>query len=335
MKIAIVGCGTMGQTFARIVGAMPNAELVGIYNHSPHTAKAFAESLGTKWYSSYDELLATKQLELVIITLPTYLHKAYTIRAAAYGKHIICEKPIALNPKDAEEMLHACDRAGVRLFVGHVLRFFPEYMHARKQITEGAIGTIGIVRAKRASLHPPANSWFADSGKSGGVIFDLMIHEIDFIRSLLGEVRSVYAAGKRAAGFEYAAVTMRFENGAIANAEAVWGHPASFHSKLDIFGTDGVLRCDSQSSRPLVLHRSDSGSAAEAEGVVLPEAPSRQDPFALEIEHFIDCIRNRKEPVVTAADACEAVAVARMASESIETGKPVYKTHEADRRADG
>lgn len=323
MKIAVVGCGTMGKHFARIISAMQHVELIGIYNHSPHSVSPLAESLGTKWFPSYDELLAVKELELVVIALPTFLHKAYTIRAAANGKHVICEKPIALNREDAEEMLHACERAGVRLFVGHVLRFFPEYRHLYKQATEGVVGKIGVVHGKRASLHPPNNSWFADGSKSGGVIFDLMIHEIDFIRWLLGEVRSVYAVGRQTAGFEYANITLRFESGAIANMEAVWGHPASFHANLEIAGTQGVLKCDSQSSRPITLYRSDSSSAAAAEGVILPETPSRQDPFALEIAHFIDCIQNCKEPVITAMDACKAVSVAQKALQSIETGVPV------------
>ncbi|WP_409342372.1 Gfo/Idh/MocA family protein [Paenibacillus sp. MBLB4367] len=322
MKVAVAGCGTMGRKFARVISEMQHVELTGIYNQSPHSAKGFAESLGTKWFSSYDELLADKELELVVIALPTFLHKAYTIRAAAYGKHVICEKPIALDREEAGEMMRACDLAGVRLFVGHVLRFFPEYRHMRKQATEGAVGKIGVVHAKRASLHPPADSWFADSGKSGGVIFDLMIHELDYMCWLLGEVSSVFAESKRTAGFDYATATLRFESGAIANIEAIWGHPASFHANLEIFGSHGVLKCSSQDSRPLVLYCTDSGSAA-GEGVILPEAPSRQDPFALEIAHFIDCIRHRKQPIVTAADACQAVAVAQLALQSMETGKPV------------
>lgn len=322
MKVAVAGCGTMGRKFARVISEMRDVELIGIYNHSPHTAKAFAESLGAGWYSSYDELLAEKELELVVIALPTFLHKAYTTRAAAYGKHVICEKPMALNRKDAEDMMRACDRAGVRLFVGHVLRFFPEYRLMRMKAAEGAIGKIGAVRAKRASLHPPTSSWFADRDKSGGVIFDLMIHEFDYISWVLGEVRSVYTESKRTAGFDYTAAILQFESGAIANIEAVWGHPDSFHANLEMIGSQGVLKCGSQDNKPLALQSAEYGSAA-AEGVILPEAPSGQDPYALEIAHFIDCIRERKQPIVTVADACRAVDVARMALESLESGRPI------------
>src|SRR5690606_8031401 len=131
--------------------------------------------------------------------------------AAAAGKHVFCEKPISISIEDAKAMVEACEKAGVTLMVGHVLRFFPEYDAARDAVAGGRLGDPKVIRATRASAFPTwgSDNWFADESRSGGPIVDLIIHDIDWIRWTFGEVQRVYA--KRTE--RYALVTLRLESG--------------------------------------------------------------------------------------------------------------------------
>src|SRR5690606_34833090 len=182
-------------------------------------------------YASYADMLEQSGCEVVSITAPSNAHKALAIEAAKAGKHVICEKPIALTLEDAAEMIEICAEHGVRLFVGHVVRYFPEFMRIKSKIGEGLIGRPGVAHARRASMNPgDTRPWSKDDAQSGGVVLNLMIHDLDFLRWALGEVHSV--CGRRVVHGEvdYATATLRFESGAVANVEGYWGYPGSFYT---------------------------------------------------------------------------------------------------------
>jgi predicted dehydrogenase len=322
LEVAVIGFGTMGKLFAGHLSRMEGVRLSAVSSTSPAAARD-AEKLGARWYASGEELLErSERLDAVLLALPTHLHEPYTVMAAKKGVHVICEKPIALSTAEADRMEEACAKHGVKLYVGHVLRFFPEYANLRKHADEGAIGRIGVAHAKRFSLHPPAGSWFADESKSGGVVFDLMIHDIDFMRSVLGEVHTVFAIVRKSPGVQYASATLRFDSGAIANLEAMWGYPGPFATSVEFAGQNGILRADNGSSRSVVVHRVSSDQSGN-EGVEIPQSPMYKDPYKLELEHFIACIRTGGQPLVTVRDAKEAVRIACAALESATTGQPV------------
>ncbi|WP_127586100.1 Gfo/Idh/MocA family protein [Paenibacillus koleovorans] len=322
MKIAIIGCGTMGKLYAERFASMQDAQLTALANRSEGPLLELAEQYGATPYRSWEELFEKAEADVVCVTLPTHLHKEVVLLAAAHGKHIICEKPLALNPDDAEEMRLACERAGVRLFAAHVLRYFPEYAQLKAQTAAGVAGRIGVAHAKRASKHPVSGSWYADVTRSGGIVFDLMIHDLDFLAWTLGEVRTVYAAERKSEGVIYASVTLRFASGAIANVEAHWGYPGPFLTQVELAGTGGVLRFDSQTSRSLVIQQADPEGTA-TRGVGFPLRPALKDPFSIQLEQFLACIRSGDEPLVTAQDGVTAVRIAYAAAQSLETGLPV------------
>lgn len=326
IKVAIAGYGTMGTIYAKALGKMQGVKLTDICTRNLQAMGNPQDYPGARLFDSYVEMLSSSDAEVVCVTLPTYLHKEYVMLAAAYGKHIICEKPIALNKQDAEEMIDACAKNGVNLFLGHVLRFFPEYQNLHKLVSEGAVGLVGVVHTKRANIYPPKGSWYGDSSKSGGIIMDLMIHDIDFLRWILGEVRSVYAMIRTAESIEYAAVTLRFEHGAIANLEAFWGYPGPFTTSIEIAGNAGVLRNDNQSSRSLILRNVPTPNN-RTNSVIVPSSFVYRDPFFEEISHFLDCIRNNQPPIVSALDAYKAVEIATAAAQSASAGMPVLLSH--------
>lgn len=323
IQIAVVGFGTMGRLYANILSQMEGVKLAAICSSSTES-EIEAARLGARRYDSFEELMKESSLlDAIVLALPTYLHKAYAVAAADKGLHIICEKPVALTTNEAEEMTEACRRNHVNLFVGHVLRFFPDYAQLFNRVTDGEIGPVVTAHAKRYSLHPPSNSWFDDDAKSGGVLFDLMIHDIDYLHSMMGEADSVYAVIRKSPGMQYAAAILRFESGAVANLEAMWGYAGPFTTSLEVTGRDGMLRADNEAFKLAVSRGGVTAYSLQTEGVSIPQSSAHKDPYLLELEHFVSCIRTGAEPVVTAQDAGRAVATACAALESAWIGRPI------------
>lgn len=323
MRVGIVGSGVMAEVHAAGWHST-GAELVGCTSAHLEQAARLAEQFGFGVYPSYAELL--KAVDIVDICVPTHLHKAMVLQAAGAGKHVICEKPIALSVRDGQEMIEACERAGVRFFVAMVVRFFPQYRLARELVVKGQIGKLGVMRLKRVS-YPPQKSddnWYLDEARSGGMVVDLMIHDFDYARWLGGEVERVFARLSRSAdgAGRYAQAILRFKSGPMALIEGGWAYPPGvFRTALDLAGTDGLIEWSSDEHGPVrsfVLQR-----PGEAASVGLPVAGLAEDPYALELQHAYRCIQIGAPFEVSAQDGLEALRLALAARESIATGKPV------------
>jgi UDP-N-acetylglucosamine 3-dehydrogenase len=314
VRVALVGAGTMGTVHAEAWRRLPGVELVAILARDPSPLPG---RLGVAAVSSWEELLAHGP-ELVDVCVPTDLHPAFVLRAAAAGLHVVVEKPLALRLEDGRAMIAACAAAGVRLFVAHVVRFFPEYARARELVRAGAVGRVGVVRTFRGGGPPRGvDDWFADPARSGGPVLDLLIHDFDWLRWTLGEVRRVFC---RVADGRHAIATLRCADGAIAEVTGSWAHPAGFHTAFEVAGSEGLLAHDSRRAAPLTLslrRPADGGG-----GTAVPAAVAAQDPYTRELAHFLACLRDGGEPLVTAADALAALAVALAASASARSGLP-------------
>lgn len=323
MKVAVIGSGGMGRVHATAYAQMPDVELVGVCDIDFGLAEELAKKTNTRAFASFEALMEAVNPDAVSLTLPSHLHKEYAIKSAELGKHVISEKPISLSLEDAQAVMDSCEKNGVRLFVGHVVRFFPEYVQMKKAVESGKLGRIGVAHFKRIGSHPgDVRPWFKDEDKSGGVIVDLMIHDIDYALWAFGEVKSVYCMKHTDGNLDYALTTLLFKSGAVANLEAYWGYPGPFRTAAEIAGTNGVVRSDSANSKSLQIRKS---SAASEGGrfVEIPQSPSYQDPYSIELSHFIACIRDNVESIVTARDAFRALEIANAARESARTGRAV------------
>ncbi len=323
MRVGIAGTGTMGEVHAA-AWRSTGAELIGCTSGNSVQAEAVAKRYQMRVFSDYAELLDA--VEIVDICTPTPLHKPMVLEAARAGKHVICEKPIALTPEDARTMILACNEAGVRFFVGMVVRFFPQYRLAKELVANGQIGKLAVLRLKRVAYVPqkPAENWYFDATLSGGMVVDLMIHDFDYARWLADEVERVYARRSRSAKgpAEYVQAIIRFRNGAIGLVEGGWAYPpGTFRTGLDLSGTDGLIEWNSDQPSPVLTFF--PPKPKDTDSVGLPVSGLAEDPYTLEIRHAYHAIVGGTDFEVTAEDALEALRISLAVKESLSTGKPV------------
>jgi predicted dehydrogenase len=309
-------------------GRLP-VEVAGFCTRTPERAQAAAERYGGRAFSSLEALLS--EVDVVDICTPTPTHKDLVLAAAAAGKDVICEKPMARHLRDAEEMMAACKAAGVRLFIAHVVRFFPEYVRAKAVLDSGRLGRPGVIRTVRGGNFPAPDmqNWYADFEQSGGVILDLLIHDIDYVRWCFGDVATVFARGltfSDVPNTDHVLLTVRFQNGAIGHLEGSWAYPpGNFRTRLEIAGDGGLLEFDSLETLPLSLTLKQEGGTLAA-GVPVPESPMHptDDPYDREIAHFLSCLESGDDFGVSAQDSLDALRIALAAIESLRTGRPVH-----------
>ena len=325
LRVGIVGAGTMGKAHA-VGWSATGAEVVGVAARSQDAAAPLALSLGVEAFESYDELLAT--VDVVDLCVPTDLHCAMTVRAAAAARHVVCEKPIALSVEDGQAMIDACEAAGVRLFVAMVVRFFPQYRAAREAVAAGQLGALGVMRFKRVAYQPIGDAgWFIDEARSGGMILDLMIHDFDYARWLGGEVERVFARSLRSrdpeAPADYALATLRFCGGAMAQVEGGWSYPPGvFRTAFDIAGSGGLIEWDSDSSES--IHRRLMPTEPKGvDRVGVPLTVAAEDPYTTEIRHVYDALIHDRPFDVSAEDALAALRIALAVRKSAREGRAV------------
>ena len=318
-RIGLVGAGGIGRWHAERWQRLP-VELAGFYDVVTENSESLQASFGGKVYDSLEALL--DDVDVVDICTITTAHKQGVLAAAAAGKAIICEKPLARTVADCQEMVDACEAAGVPLFVAQVVRFFPQFARAKAVLAAGQIGEPGVIRTIRAGSPPYGGTrgWFSDVTQSGGVIMDVGIHDIDYARWCMGEVERVYARGNNN-GLDHALITLRFTSGAIGHIESSWAHPkGQFMTRLEIAGTEGLVEWDSRDDQPLrtAILVEDTVERGKAS----PLAPI-DDPYFRELAHFLDCLENDKPFLVSPHDGLMAVKVSLAALAALQSGKPV------------
>jgi predicted dehydrogenase len=256
-----------------------------------------------------------------------------TVRAAEAGKHVFCEKPIARTVADAEAMTAACERAGVVFQVGHVVRFFPEYAKIKDVLDAGTIGQVAMVRTMRRSAPVMERSpWFADLEKNGGLIIDLMIHDLDTLRWYFGDVERLYAHGLSYTEWQttrdIAMASVRFRNGVIAHLDASWAH-GGFYTAIEIAGEKGLLSHNSRENATLTFESSENtGEFLNIAPRLTFARPSPFNPYARELAHFVDAIQHGTPVMTDGAEATRTLALAQSVLDSIRTGRPIVFDHE-------
>ena len=304
----------MGQQHATAFSFMPDVELLFL-SRNPERDRAFAEANSATPVASFDELLA--QADFVDVCTPTDSHLDYALRAIANGTAVFMEKPVARTLEDGITMMKAADAANVPLMIGQVVRYFPEFVSGRKTVISGGIGTPAAARTRRGG--PAPAGWFMDHTRSGGVLLDLAIHDFDWLRWTLGEVKSLYSRSVQAQtdqGPDYALTTLTFDSGAIAHVEATWMDPSGFRTTFEVAGSGGLIQHDSRETATLRTH---TGAGSTLDQNLDPT----DDPYYLQLEAFIKALGDGSEVPVSAYEGNMALSISLAAIQSAKTGQAV------------
>lgn len=195
LKVCLIGCGRAGMIHARnYKNKIENARITAVADAVEEAAKAAAEELGVeKCFSDYKEILSDPEIDAVIVVAPTNLHKQIVIDCAAAGKHIFCEKPMAMTVEECDEMIAACDRHKVKLQIGFMRRFDASFREAKRLVEEGAIGELVQIHSNTRGPSKP-RPWMYDIKKSNGILAEVNSHDIDAVRWMAGsDIETVYA----------------------------------------------------------------------------------------------------------------------------------------------
>jgi predicted dehydrogenase len=328
VRIAIAGVGGMGGVHSRSLAALPETELVWLVDVDLARAESLAAELGGRPTASMEEAFSDPTVDAVVVALPTFLHREAVELAAKHGKHVFSEKPIARTVEDGEAMVPACREAGVPFMVWHVVRFIHEYAQIKKQLDAGAIGQVATVRSAR--LSPPVmelKPWFGDLDKSGGLVLDLLIHELDTLRWYFGEVKRVFAHGLSYSPIQkkrdFVTASIRFHSGVIAHTEASWAH-ATFRTSIEIAGQKGLIRYSSDEASTLTIERTkEIDLSVHRIPAAVHQRPSNHQPHRIELKHFATCLKTGDPVLVSGEEGVKAIALGNAVLDSVRTGKPI------------
>ena len=251
VRYGVIGCGVIGPVHMQAISAQADARLVGVCDCVPARARQAQAQYGAAvMETDYHALLAREDIDAVCICTPHYLHAEMTIAAARAGKHVLCEKPMALDPAEMDAMIAAAEQAGVQLGICFQHRFDPAVVQLREMIDAGQFGRLLIggahLRCLRDANYYNSATWRGTwAYEGGGVLINQAIHTIDLMCWLLGTAVSVqghYALLEHGAFIEVedtASGTVTFANGAVGNIAATSASHLEWHSRLHIFGTAG------------------------------------------------------------------------------------------------
>ncbi|MDR0140110.1 Gfo/Idh/MocA family oxidoreductase [Metabacillus idriensis] len=321
-RVAVVGTGTMGTLHLEAWKKVSRCEVVAVIGRTEQNLIQMTEQFDVKGFKDLPRALEQISIDIVDVCVPTHLHEEVIEIAAQAGKAIICEKPLAADTKTAKRIVDLCVKYDAPLYVGHVLRFSPDYKAARQQVLNGAIGNHGVMRLSRVGPYPKGrDDWYRDESKSGGVLLDLGIHDFDWLHWTFGDVERVMAKRIKRENLEYALVTLRFVSGAIAHLTLSWGI-TKFSTSFELAGSEGMITYKSSEREPVEVELFNEIDSKQ-ERVAVPSYLVERTPLENQLQHFADCLENKKSAVVTAADAVKAIELVEAALESVKIGQPI------------
>lgn len=327
VRLGLVGTGRIGQIHARtLTQSVPGAEMVAITDVNLDSARSCAAAYGIGQVADdYRRLLDDKSIEAVVICSSTDTHAPFITQAAEAGKHIFCEKPIAADLDTIDAALTAVERAGVKLMLGFNRRFDANHRRIKQAIEDGEIGTPHLLHIISRDPSPPPIEYVR---VSGGMFFDMTIHDFDMARFLLGEVDEVYAAAGvmvdprigEAGDIDTAVVTLKFKNGAVGtidnSRQAVYG----YDQRVEVFGSKGSARSENLYPNAVTFSTAQTVSRDLPLNFFLERyLPSYQ----AEMEAFVRALLDDKPMPVGGADGRAPVVIAMAALRSYRENRPV------------
>lgn len=309
LGVAVIGTGFWGKNHARVFKELEETELVAVCDINAERARSVAKQFNAKSYSNIGSMLKNKDINAVsVCTWSTGLAKE-ALKALKAGKHVLVEKPMAANVKQAKELSETAEKEGLLLTVGFLMRFIPGLQRIRKSVMTRAIGEPVCAAAKRVSQWPERIG-------DVGVVKDTAIHDLDVMRYIFNEDPiAVYAktgSMKNTRFEDYAQIMLIFKNGGSTVIESNWLTPYKTRT-LVVTGSEAIMKLD-YITQELTIEN--------AKETVQPRF-TLQEPLKLELQHFAKCILEKEKPLITGMDGVKAVQIAEAALKSSATGRVI------------
>ncbi len=335
LRVGIIGLGFMGKMHFRCYGALENVQVVAVCDTdktkfedsgSPvgniEGAEAPLDFTGISLYDDFDRMLAEANLDALSVTLPTYMHTEYTVKALDAGINVLCEKPMAMNVDDCEKIITAAEKSGKLLQVGHCIRFWPEYAKTKELIDSGKYGDVLAATFQRLSLTPTWSwdNWLMDAARSGSAALDMHIHDSDYVQYVFGMPKKVFSRAANHPSDEHDHIVTQYLYGddRAITAEGGWmmtpgfGFEMSFNIILE--KATIVYDCT----------RDPAFKVCPAEGDVFTPDIASGDGYSNEIEHFVKAVRGESVPeIITPAQSVDSLKLVLAEKRSAKLGKEI------------
>jgi myo-inositol 2-dehydrogenase/D-chiro-inositol 1-dehydrogenase len=324
VRLGLAGLGRMGRLHAENLVRSPSIELVRVVDAVEEAARATGEQLEVEWSTSYEDLLQDPEIEGVVLATPTAFHAEMIGQAVGAGKHVFCEKPIALELEPTARAIEAAATAGVKLQVGFHRRFDPDWAAAAARIRAGELGDVHLFRSSLRDKRPPSIDYIAGSG---GFFADVTIHDLDTARWMVGEIDEVTAVGAaltdpafaELGDIDHAVVTLRFASGGLGVIDNSRAAGYGYECSAEVMGSRATVRIG---HHRLVHNQWLTPGEACVDWVVDFTQLFRQ-AYLLELEEFAAAIREDRPPAATGEDALAAFVLARACDRSFRERRTV------------
>ncbi len=305
MKIGVIGLGFMGSTHLKAIANIPSAQLAAVMDLDQKRLSGDLSGIqgnlggpaqrmdftGVRRCRSVEEIAADPEIDAVDVCLPTFLHAPVTIQLLRAGKHVLVEKPMALDVAACDQMIAEAREQDRVLMVAQVLRFAPAYQALRRYLEDGSVGAVRSAIFRRRCAVPGWGPWEFDFSKSGGGIFDLLIHDVDMCLQLFGAPEAVSAIGHEDMehGIDNILAQLHYPGIGFAAVTGGWHHAGDypFSMEFTVVGDNGVVEYDS-AGRPPAIYRANGKSET-------PEL-AEKDFYQAEIEYFLQCCQTGSAP---------------------------------------
>lgn len=337
LRFALVGCGRIAKRHSELLGhnQVQNAKLVAVCDLVEHKAEKIGREFSIPYFTDMHQMMQKIEVDVVVVLTESGKHAEHVIALAKYGKHIVVEKPMALTLDDADAMIQACDKAGVKFFVVKQNRFNVPVIKVREALEKGRFGKLvmGTVRVRwcRTQAYYDQDSWRGTWALDGGVLTNQASHHVDLLEWMMGEVESVFAMSSTALAKieaeDTAVVTLRFKNGALGVIEATTAvRPKDLEGSLSILGEGGTVEVGGFAVNKMKVWNFVEPAAGDDE---VMEKYSVNPPSVYGFghqayyEHVVDCIINNKQHLVDGLVGRKSLELINAIYESIETGREV------------
>ena len=328
VRVALVGAGRIAKVHAAAYGRVARGSIVAVTDPIAAAAESMAAANGYEVMPDLESVLADPTIDAVLLATPNFLHADQLVQALEAGKHVFCQKPIALTLEDADRVVAAAEASDRVVQFGFMLRFTPPLPQLKQRVASGELGPLIAAQAAVFGWEP-SNDWFYDPKNGGGVILDTLVHFGDLVLWLFGPAEHVSTEGgayklegaKRFGSPDNAVVTVRHTSGVVSSMYVSWTAGRG-NFTMDVYGNDGSASVDLVHSQALNLHISDH--TREESGWIYPDLVWDYG-YAGEQQYFVDRILGREDGsrASTAAEARAALALMLAAQQSLDEKRTV------------